>query len=176
MNALTIPFLFLLGAIPDAGAPAPPLAATPLFPLTAFAGTWECDATRSDSPEAVFEVLRVPRMLRWLAPRKPVQRVSLEPGAIRTRSSFGPEEHLVLDGKTEAHLSMLGAQIALLAQLEGDTIVARGSALIGGKRVPMHSTRRVVDGELTVTTTFGEGATAAVLRRVFKRLVPARKP
>lgn len=170
MNALTLPFLCLLGATPapDAGSP-------PALPLAAFAGNWECDAARSDSPEAVFDVLRVPRVLRWLAPKNPVQRVSLEPGAIRTRGSFGPEEHLVLDGKTEARLSMLGAQITLLAQLEGDTIVARGSALIDGKRVPMHSTRRIVADELTVTTTFGEGATAAVLRRIFKRLA-ARAP
>lgn len=164
MNALTLPFLCLLAAVPapDAGAP-------PALPLAAFAGSWECDAARSDSPEAVFEVLHVPRVLRWLAPRSPTQRVSLEPGAILTRSSFGPEERLVLDGKTETHLSMLGTQIVLLAQLEGDTIVAHGTARIDGKTVTMRSTRHIVSDELTVTTTFGEGATAAVLRRVFKR-------
>lgn len=133
-----------------------------------FAGTWQLSPEKSDDLSVIADFLKIDATTRWFAPKRPEQTISVAGSTLTIQGSRGNPETFILDGKTATPLELFTAKGSVTAQLEGSTVVLRGTLVIDGAPHSVVSRRSVVGDELTSLTVF-DGPSGVSFKRVFLR-------
>ncbi len=160
-----MPLLLMLMLFSQTPASVPSSEAVP----STFAGTWELDPRASDDPGPLLDAFGVPKLLRRLAPEKPVQKLAVSEGTL-TVTHDGPmgkrAETFSLDGNRPTRGELLGGAFEVVNSLENGTVVSRGSVQVNGRAERLVLRRTVEGAVMTVEVTVGELHVKRVFRRV----------